>query len=108
MRVKPIHVRLCRGFGLFLLLLGMMAPYLPAFEAPANYKSESAANAGFDRLYNLDYDRAIQTFTQDLKKSPNDPMAVNHLLTAVLFKELYRMGVLTTGDYANDSFLSVT
>jgi len=30
---------------------------------------------------------------------------VNHLLTAVLFRELYRMGALNTGEYANDSFI---
>lgn len=59
----------------------------------------------FDHFYNLDYDRAIQEFEQVLQRHPDDPYAVNHLLTAVLFKELYRMGALNTGDYANDSFV---
>ena len=40
------------------------------------------------------------------RRHPNDPFAVNHLLTAILFRELYRMGVLNTGEYANDSFIS--
>ena len=36
---------------------------------------------------------------------PNDPAAVNHLLTATLMRELYRMGAMNSGEYANDSFI---
>ena len=60
----------------------------------------------FNHFYNLDYDRAVQEFEQVLGRHPEDPFAVNHLLTATLFRELYRMGVLNTGEYANDSFIS--
>jgi tetratricopeptide (TPR) repeat protein len=60
----------------------------------------------FIHFYNLDYDRAVQEFDQVLARHPDDPFAVNHLLTVVLFRELYRMGVLNTGEYANDSFIS--
>jgi len=59
----------------------------------------------FDHFYNLDYDRAVQEFDQVLKRHPDDAFAINHLLTAILFHELYRMGVLNTGEYANDSFI---
>ena len=59
----------------------------------------------FDHFYNLDYDRAIQGFEQVLQRHPDDPFAINHLLTAVQFKELYRIGALNTGDYSNDSFI---
>jgi len=51
-------------------------------------------------------DRAVQEFEQVLARHPDDPFAVNHLLTAVLFRELYRMGVLDTGEYASDSFIA--
>jgi len=61
--------------------------------------------AAFDHFYNLDYDRSVQEFDQVLQRHPDDPFAVNHLLTAVLFRELYRMGALNTGEYANDSFI---
>ena len=61
--------------------------------------------SAFDHFYNLDYDRAVQEFQQVLDRHPDDPSAINHLLTAVLFRELYRMGALDTGDYANDSFI---
>jgi tetratricopeptide (TPR) repeat protein len=59
----------------------------------------------FDHFYNLDYERAVQEFEQVLKRHPDDAFAINHLLTAILFHELYRMGVLNTGEYANDSFI---
>ncbi len=60
----------------------------------------------FNHFYSLDYDRAVSEFEQVLARHPDDPFAVNHLLTVVLFRELYRMGVLNTGEYANDSFIS--
>jgi tetratricopeptide (TPR) repeat protein len=60
----------------------------------------------FNHVSNLDYDRAVQEFEQVLARHPDDPFAVNHLLTSTLFRELYRMGVLNTGEYANDSFIS--
>jgi tetratricopeptide (TPR) repeat protein len=59
----------------------------------------------FDRFYNLDYDRAIPDFQRVLDRHPDDPFAVNHLLTAIMFRELYRMGAMNTGEYANDSFI---
>src|SRR5947209_16302557 len=59
----------------------------------------------FDRLYNLDYDAAVQDFEKVLARHPGDPYAVNHLLTAILVRELYRTGAMNTGEYANDSFV---
>jgi hypothetical protein len=54
----------------------------------------------------MEYDRAVRDFTLDAQQRPDDPFAANHLLTAVLFKELYRVGALDTELYASDSFLS--
>ncbi len=59
----------------------------------------------FDRLYNLDHDAAVQDFEKILARHPSDPFAINHLLSAVLIRELYRMGAMSTGEYANDSFV---
>ena len=61
--------------------------------------------AAFEHYYNLDYDAAIQDFERILARHPNDPFAVNHLLSAVQVRELYRMGAMNTGEYANDSFI---
>ncbi len=60
---------------------------------------------GFDRLYNLDHDAAIEDFEKVAARHPNDPFAINHLLSAILVRELYRVGAMTTGEYANDSFV---
>ncbi|HLX83868.1 MAG TPA: hypothetical protein VKR59_08215 [Terriglobales bacterium] len=59
----------------------------------------------YDHYYNLEYDAAIQDFEKILAHHPNDPFAVNHLLSAVQVRELYRMGTMNTGEYANDSFI---
>jgi tetratricopeptide (TPR) repeat protein len=63
-------------------------------------------SAAFDHFYNLDYDHSIAEFTQILERHPDDPFAVNHLLVAVLFKELNRIGALNSGDYTNDLLVS--
>jgi tetratricopeptide (TPR) repeat protein len=60
--------------------------------------------AAFDHFYNMDYERSIQEFTQIVGRHPDDPDAINHLLTAVLFRELYRIGALSSGEYSNDTF----
>jgi hypothetical protein len=66
------------------------------------------SDAAFDHFYNMDYDRATQEFEKILEKHPNDPFAVNHLLTVVLMHDLYDTGAMNTGDYANDSFIGRT
>lgn len=110
-----------------LLVLVLSAPCLPAqstsSRANAALASQSApANSpapdfsqirpldpqnaiSFERFYNLDYDRAVQGFQKVLERHPDDPFAVNHLLTGVMYREMYRMGLLDPGDYADDSFL---
>ena len=95
------------ALGLGEILLAAQAadsdpPKTVAFR-PADPLNASA----FEHFYNMDYDRSVQEFQKVLDRHPNDPFAVNHLLTAVMFRELYRMGALNTGDYANDSFIGV-
>jgi tetratricopeptide (TPR) repeat protein len=80
----------------------------PAVPAPVNlsFRPNDPLNPiAFDHFYNLEYDQAVQEYDQILRRHPDDPFAINHLLTAVLFHELYRMGVLNSGEYANDSFI---
>jgi tetratricopeptide (TPR) repeat protein len=68
-------------------------------------KHDPLVDAAFDHFYNMDYDRAIQEFEKVVDRGPNDAAAVNHLLSAVLMRELYRMGAMNSGEYANDSFV---
>src|SRR5947199_4895611 len=98
-------------FSLGRTLLLMFAAVLAAAQTNgasfnlSSRPSDSLNQAAFNHFYNLDYDRAIQEFQQVLQRHPDDPFAVNHLLTAILFHELYRVGALNTGEYANDSFI---
>ena len=91
------------------LLTAQVTALAASPEAPESlaYRPHDPLNlTAFNHFYNLDYDRAVQEFDQVLERHPDDPFAINHLLTAVLFRELYRMGILDTGEYANDSFIS--
>ncbi len=67
---------------------------------------DPATRSGLAHLYNLEYDQAIADFERSQKLFPYDPFAVNHLLQAVLLKELYRLDALDTTLYAHDGFLA--
>jgi len=100
------NLLLCLVF--LVLPVGAAAPQANKGTDPSSLSfrpNDPLNRTAFDHFYNLDYDRAVQEFDQVLQRHPDDPFAVNHLLTAVLFRELYRMGALNTGEYANDSFI---
>ncbi len=61
--------------------------------------------AAFEHYYSLDYDAAVQDFERIMARHPNDPFAVNHLLSAIQVRELYRMGAMNSGEYSNDNFI---
>jgi len=63
-------------------------------------------SSAFEHFYDMDYEPSILEFTQVSQRHPGDPDAINHLLTAVLFRELYRIGALNAGEYANNSFIN--
>lgn len=105
--MKPYRLLLC----LLCLLLAILGDSLPAAgqaaAAPVPTRVDNDANTrkGFDEFYNLDYDKAIHSFEAAQAAHPGDPFAVNHTLSGVIFKELYRIGALDTEAYASDSFL---
>ncbi|HKW16810.1 MAG TPA: tetratricopeptide repeat protein [Terriglobales bacterium] len=78
------------------------------FGKATSQNREPLSSQAFERFYNMEYERSIQDFTVLYQRHPDDPDAINHLLNAVLFHELYRIGALSAGEYANDSFLSAT
>ena len=77
----------------------------PLIVAVASAEHDPLADAAFEHFYNMEHDRAIQEFERVMERRPGDASAVNHLLSAVLIRELYRMGAMNTGEYANDSFV---
>jgi hypothetical protein len=94
---------------LLCLLLAFCVPAVsqsdPAVSTVHGAPHDPQTDAAFDHFYNMDYDRATHEFEKILEKRPNDPFAVNHLLTSVLIHDLYDTGSMNTGDYANDSFI---
>jgi hypothetical protein len=62
-------------------------------------------SAAFEHYYNIDYDAAVQDFEKILARHPNDAFALNHLLSAIQVRELYRMGAMNSGEYSNDNFI---
>ena len=97
--VSPANIRL----ALALLLLACQAA---SAAVPDTFRPADPLNqAAFEHYYNLDHDAAIQDFEKIIARHPNDPFALNHLLSAILVRELYRMGAINTGEYTNDSFI---
>ena len=62
-------------------------------------------SSAFEHYYNIDYDAAVQDFERILARHPNDAFALNHLLSAIQVRELYRMGAMNSGEYSNDNFI---
>jgi len=114
-QTKNLSTKLEQGAVLVVLLCFLFASCIPA-ESQSRPPSGSRpwvthdpqSEAAFDHFYNMDYDRATQEFEKIVEKHPNDPFAVNHLLTAVLMHDLYDSGAMNTGDYTNDSFIGRT
>jgi tetratricopeptide (TPR) repeat protein len=61
---------------------------------------------GFQHFYSLQYDEAIRDFQGALEARPDEPRALNHLLEAELFQELYRYNALDTRLYTKQRFLT--
>ena len=91
---------------LFLVLVAFASGALFAQQKLSFRPSDPLNTAAFEHFYNMDYEQSIQEFTQISHRHPGNPDALNHLLTAVLFRELYRIGALNAGEYANDSFVN--
>ncbi len=73
---------------------------------PTRADNDAATRKGFEDFYNLDYDKSLREFEASMQAHPDDPFAVNHVLSTVIFRELYRIGALDTEAYAADSFLT--
>lgn len=109
--MKPYCNSWPRISGTILLVLALAAPAAEAGETEVSASkfrarpNDAATLNGFDHFYNLDYDGAIRDFESSLQTHPNDPFAANHLLVALLFRELYRGRALDPDLYVSDKFV---
>lgn len=67
---------------------------------------EALTRNGWDHFYSLEYDQAIEDFQKVLNARPDDPAAINHLLDAILYRELYKYNALDTGLYTKQGFVT--
>ena len=58
---------------------------------------------GHDHYFNLEYDQAISAYRRLLTQQPNDPTVFNHIASAILFKELLRLGLLESSAFKGDN-----
>ncbi|MBZ5525683.1 MAG: hypothetical protein LAP21_25965 [Acidobacteriia bacterium] len=92
---------LVAAFLVLFLSISALAGDLPR---PSPY--EALSSSGLNHYYSLEYDEAVRDFQKAADISPEDPKAWNHLLEAVLFRELYKYDALDTSLYTHQSFLS--
>ncbi len=104
--MKPYHLYIC--FLALYCFAVASSGVSQAAQAPVPTRADNdpATRKGFDYFYNLEYDKALREFEAAQKAHPDDPFAVNHVLSTVIFRELYRVGALDTEAYAADSFLT--
>ena len=105
----PVVVRsrltVCAGLLIVAWVTTLQCSDVPAPPTGPPPQDAQTRNA-FQHFYDLDYDAAVNDFRQSLKAHPDDPFAVNHLLAAVLHRELYRVGALDTSLYVSNRFLT--
>ncbi len=105
MTLKPINIAILAVLVPILTASAGAQPHNPAHHTdPINLTP--LVREGRNHFYNLDYDGALTRFETVLKANPQNPMAINYVLTTVIFRELYHQDLLDTTYYAHDSFLT--
>jgi len=89
---------------ILLVLVRICLPAAPTIST-ALRPPDPLNSAAFEHYYNVDYDAAVQDFERIMARHPNDAFALNHLLSAIQVRELYRMGAMNSGEYSNDNFI---
>lgn len=88
-----------RSIAVLLLSVGPVA--LSADPPPAT--EEEYIRQGHNHYFNLEYDDAVANYRSALELDPADPNTYNHIATAILFRELNRLGMLETSAFKGDN-----
>lgn len=76
---------------------------LPAFAG--SLRETVAGQPGFELFYNLEYDQALAAFTEQAASDPTSPDAYNHIAQTVLYREMYRAGMLSSDFLGGTKFV---
>jgi len=103
---RPVFGSLKHAVSILLVLIGLGASPLRADSTPSKSDFDALTRSGIDHFYSLQYDQAIQDFQSAREVRPDEPNAINHLLEARLFQQLYKYNALDTRLYMKQRFLS--
>jgi hypothetical protein len=104
--VKLININLLSFFLVLLSISARGAVTTPSGVDTNPLNLDPMVRQAFERFYILDYDGALSRFEKVQAQHPDNPLAVDFVLDAVLFRELYRLDLLDTTLYAHDGFLN--
>jgi tetratricopeptide (TPR) repeat protein len=88
----------------------MMVLALAAFQPGAPVHAASlhetmSTQPGFTHFYNLEYDEALTEFLAQAGQNPNSPDAFNHIAQTILYREMYRAGMLSSDFFMGTKFV---
>ena len=108
---RPSKPKLSVSIGLSLFIALLTASGRGAITTPAGVDTnplnlDPLVRQAFERFYILDYDGALSRFEKVQEQNPTSPLAVDYVLDATIFRELYSLDLLDTTFYAHDGFLN--
>jgi tetratricopeptide (TPR) repeat protein len=108
---RPSKPKLSVAIGLSLFIALLTASGRGAVTTPAGVDTnplnlDPLVRQAFQRFYILDYDGALSRFEKVQEQNPTSPLAVDYVLDATIFRELYSLDLLDTTFYAHDGFLN--
>ena len=71
------------------------------------HPDDELTRSAFVLFYNMDYDHAIAEFREEMQAHPDDPSCLNHVLAAILAKELNREGAFDAALYTSNRFVEL-
>jgi tetratricopeptide (TPR) repeat protein len=102
----PIQRRLGNQvLGLILVTILGVTPTC-ARGGPDKAELDATTRTGWDHFYSAEYDEALSAFEKVREARPDDANALNHVLDALTYRELYRYNALDTRLYSKQGFIN--
>lgn len=76
------------------------------FSGPGKAELDATTRSGWDHFYSSEYDEALMDFEKVWEARPDDANAINHVLDAMVYRELYRYNALDTRLYSKQGFIN--
>jgi tetratricopeptide (TPR) repeat protein len=84
--------------------LGIVLLAVPAALAGSLHETV-ASQPGFEHFYNLDYDEALASFSAQAAQTPVSADVYNHIAQTILYKQMYRSGLLSSDFIGGTKFM---